>query len=55
MSVRLKVPTADVVVVATVSTELAPVVTVAGLNVPVAPPGRPLTDKLTDCALPDVS
>jgi len=38
----------------TVRVELPPEVTDVGLKVPVAPDGRPLIDRLTGWALPDV-
>src|SRR6266851_945545 len=38
-----------------VRTELPPAVTDAGLKVPVAPAGRPLTDRVTVCAIPDAT
>ena len=37
-----------------VSVDEPPDVTEAGLNEAVAPDGRPLADRLTDCAEPDV-
>src|SRR5436190_45563 len=53
--VSVKLPTAAVAVVATVSTDDPPDVTDAGSNVPAAPAGRPLTDRLTVCADPDTT
>ena len=47
MIVRVNVPVVAVVVVAIVSVELPPACTDAGLNVPVAPAARPLTDSAT--------
>ena len=44
-----------VLVVATVSVELTPAWTDAGLNVPVAPAGNPLTENVTGRALPDAT
>jgi hypothetical protein len=53
--VSVNVPAAVVDVVATERIELPPAVTDGGLNVPVAPAGSPLTERLTVCALPDVT
>jgi hypothetical protein len=49
------VPVAVVVVVATVRVEVPPAMTGAGANAPVAPEGNPVTDRLTSCAVPDVT
>src|SRR6058998_2092972 len=44
-----------VVVVATVRVELPPAMTDGGANVPVAPEGNPVTEKLTVWAVPEVT
>lgn len=49
------VPAGVLAAVATVSVELLPAVTDAGLKVAVAPVGRPEALRLTDCALPEVT
>jgi len=51
----VNVPVVAVVVVAIVSVELPPACTDAGLNVPVAPAARPLTDSATGRGLPAVA
>jgi hypothetical protein len=53
--VNANVPVALVAVVATVRVELPPAMTDAGANVPVAPAGRPATDRLTVWAAPEVT
>src|SRR5207249_388780 len=52
---RPTVPAGVAVVVEIVRTELPPALTDAGLNVPVAPAGRPVTERLTGRAAPDVA
>ena len=49
------VPAGVAVVVETVRTELPPALTDAGLKVPVAPAGRPLTERLTGRGAPEVA
>jgi hypothetical protein len=52
--VRLKVPPGVLAPGVSVSVELAPAVTLVGLNVAVAPAGSPVTDSATLCAAPAV-
>src|SRR5439155_1105908 len=51
----VNVPVAAVDVAAMVRTELPPALTDAGLNEPVAPAAKPLTERLTGRAAPDVA
>jgi hypothetical protein len=51
--VKVYVPAAVVVAVVTESVELPPAVTLVGLNVPLAPEGRPETEKVTVCGVPE--
>ena len=55
MTVKPNVPVAAVAVVDTVSVELCPAVTEAGLNVALAPAGRPVAERFTGREAPAVA
>jgi len=53
--VSVNVPAGVAVAVVTVSVELAPALTEDGLNVPLAPAGKPASESATVCAFPEVT
>jgi hypothetical protein len=55
LTVSANVPVAVAVVAVTVRVEVPPAMTGVGANAPLAPEGKPLTDRLTVCADPEVT